>query len=294
MQKSALATVICSCYNHAEFVIESIQSVLNQSHKNIQLIVVDDCSMDDSVSVIENFIADFPEIIFIKNKTNLGITKSVTNAMLYVKGEYFVDLAADDVLLPNCIEIQLNAFKNSTYKNLAIVYGNAELITEEGNHSSYYFDVDANLKTKTKRPSGDIYHKVIGFETTICSVSSMCKKDIFDRLNGYDTTLSYEDLDFWIRASRDYNIEFIDAILMQKRIVANSLQTTLYTKKNTNSHSTFITLRKAYKLNKNKNEHLILIKRVNFEILNSFRTRNYVLMLKNIYLRFQIGLKTMQ
>lgn len=292
MQDAVLVTVICSCYNHEKFVTESIQSVLNQSHKNIQLIVVDDCSTDNSVSIIENFIVDFPEIIFIKNKTNLGLTKSVTNAMLYAEGDYFIDLAADDFLLPNCIEIQLSAFKNSSYKNLALVYGNAELITEDGNHSSYYFDVDANLKTKTKRPSGDIYQKVISCETTICSVSSMCKKDIFDKLNGYDTSLSYEDFDLWIRASRDYNIEFIDEILIKKRIVTNSLQTTLYSKKNINSHSTFITLRKAYKLNKIKDEHLILIKRVNFEILNSFRTRNYVLMIKCMYLRFQVGLKS--
>lgn len=292
MQDAILVTVICSCYNHSEFVTESIQSVLNQSYKNIQLIVVDDCSNDNSVSVIENFIVDFPEIIFIKNKTNLGITKSVTNAMLYVKGEYFVDLAADDVLLPNCIEIQLNAFKNSTYKNLALVYGNAELITEDGKHSSYYFDVDEDLKTKTKRPSGNIYSNVISSETIICSVSSMYKKEIFDKLNGYDTTLSYEDFDFWIRVSRNYNIEFVDEILIKKRIVANSLQTTLHTKKNKNSYSTYIILRKAYKLNKNKNEHMILTKRVNFEILNSYRTSNYVLMLKNMYLRFQIGLKS--
>lgn len=292
MQDAILVTVICSCYNHSEFVTESIQSVLNQSYKNIQLIVVDDCSKDESVSVIENFIVDYPEIIFIKNETNLGLTKSVTNAMRCAKGEYFIDLAADDILLPNCIEIQLNTFKNSTYNNLAIVYGNAELITEDGKHSSYYFDVDANFKTKTKKPSGAIYSNVIGPETTICSVSSMCKKTIFDKLNGYDTNLSYEDFDLWIRISRDYNIEFVDEILIQKRIVANSLQTTLYAPKSKTSNSTYIILRKAYHLNRNKNEHRILTKRVNFEILNSFRTGNYFLMLKNMYLRFLIGLKS--
>ncbi|WP_281298463.1 glycosyltransferase family 2 protein [Flavobacterium limnophilum] len=292
MQDTTLVTVICSCFNHQEFVGKSIQSVLNQTHKKVQIIVVDDNSTDNSVEEIEKYVIQNPEIIFIKNKTNLGITKSVTNAMRYVKGDYFIDLAADDVLQPNCIEIQLNTFKNSHYKNLALVYGNAELITEDGNHSSYYFDVDEDLKTKTKRPSGNIYSNVISSETIICSVSSMYKKEIFDKLNGYDTTLSYEDFDFWIRVSRDYNIEFIDEILIKKRITTNSLQTTLYTKKNKNSYSTYIILRKAYKLNKNKNEHTILTKRVNFEILNSYRTGNYVLMLKNMYLRFQIGLKS--
>jgi len=293
MQDAILVTVICSSYNHQKFVKESLQSILNQTYKNIQIIVVDDCSTDNSVEVIEQFTKKHPEIIFIKNKTNLGLTKSVTNAMNYVKGAFFIDLAADDILLPNCIETQLNTFKNSRFKNLAMVYGNAELITEEGNHSSYYFDVNESLKCKTKRPSGDIYSNVISSETTICSVSAMYNKSIFDKLNGYDTTLSYEDLDFWIRASRDYNIEFIDEVVMQKRIVPNSLQTTLHTKHNKNSYSTYIILRKAYKLNKNQKEHLALSKRVNFEILNSYRTSNYLLMLKNMYLRLLIELKSL-
>ncbi|MBK0368754.1 glycosyltransferase family 2 protein [Flavobacterium agrisoli] len=290
---TTIVTVLCSCYNHAEYVCKSIESVLNQSHDNIQLIVIDDFSSDNSVEVIENFILNFPEIIFIKNKKNIGLTQSVTNALQYVTGEYFIDLAADDILLPNCIEIQLNTFKTSKFTNLAMVYGNAENITEDGNHFSYYFEVDEHLKSKISRPSGDIYSKVISSETVLCSVSSMYKKSVFDALNGYDTTLSYEDFDYWIRASRAYNIEYIDAVLVQKRITPNSLHASFYLKKNKNSNSTYIILRKAYKLNRNKSEHKILIPRVNIEIRNSFRTQNYLVMLKNCYLRLRLGLKTL-
>lgn len=290
---STAVTVICSCYNHAEYVCKSMQSVLDQSHDNIQLIVIDDYSSDNSVEVIDNFILNFPEIQFIKNKKNIGLTQSVTNALQYVTGDFFIDLAADDILLPNCIEIQLNAFKKSKFTNLAMVYGNAENITKEGNHSSYYFEVDEHLKSKTTRPSGDIYSKVISSETVLCSVASMYKKSIFDTLNGYDTTLSYEDFDYWIRASRKYDIEYIDAILVQKRITPNSLHASFYIKKNKNSNSTYIILQKAFKLNKNKSEHRILISRVNIEIRNSFRTRNFVVMLKNCYLRLILALKTL-
>ncbi|MEO7977153.1 glycosyltransferase family 2 protein [Flavobacterium sp.] len=290
---STAVTVICSCYNHAEYVCKSIQSVLNQSHDNIQLIVIDDYSSDNSVKVIDNFILNFPEIQFIKNKKNIGLTQSVTNALQYVTGDFFIDLAADDILLPNCIEMQLNAFKKSKFTNLAMVYGNAENITTDGDHSSYYFEVDENLKSKTLRPSGDIYSKVISSETVLCSVASMYKKSIFDALNGYDTTLSYEDFDYWIRASREYDIEYIDAILVQKRITPNSLHASFYMKKNKNSNSTYIILQKAFKLNKNKSEHQILISRVNIEIRNSFRTRNFLVMLKNCYLRLRLGLKTL-
>lgn len=293
MQEAVLVTVICSCYNHQDFVAQSLKSVLNQTYQNIQIIVIDDSSKDNSVEEIEKFTKTNSEIIFIKNKSNLGLTKSVTNAMNYAKGYYFIDLAADDILLPNCIEIQLETYKNSRYKNLAIVYGNAQLITKEGNHSSYYFDVNSDLKTKNKRPSGDLYINIISHETTICSVSAMYKKEVFDKLNGYDTNLTYEDFDYWIRASRAHQIEFIDSVLVQKRILPNSLHTTLHQKKNKNSYSTFIILKKAFELNKNRNEHRILIKRVNFEIMNSFKTSNYILMLKNMHLRFLITLKTL-
>ncbi|TDD96194.1 glycosyltransferase family 2 protein [Flavobacterium cellulosilyticum] len=292
MQNNDLVTVICSCFNHAKFVTDSIQSVLNQSYKNIQIIIVDDCSTDDSVSVIENFIIQFPQILFIKNTSNLGLTKSFNNAVKLAKGDYLVDLAADDVLFPDCITIQLETFKNTTLKNLAIVYGNAEIISEKGDHFSYNFEVDSNLKTSKKRISGDLYAKIISLETTICSVSAMLKKSVFDELKGYDERLSFEDLDYWIRVSRFYTIEFIDAILVQKRKTPNSLHSSFSIPKNTNGFSTYLILRKAFTLNKNKTEHRILSKRVNNEIKFALKTHNHSLALRNIVLRIQIGLKS--
>lgn len=292
MQNSASVTVICSCYNHARFVTESVRSVLNQSHKNIQLIIVDDYSIDDSVSVIEKFICNFPQIIFIKNESNLGVTKSFNNAMKFVEGEFIIDLAADDILLPNCVQIQLEAFNRSKLKNLAIVYGNAELISEKGIHISYYFDVDSNFRSINKRPTGNLYAEVISPETVICSVSAMVKKSVFDDLNGYDENLSYEDFDFWIRISRIYNIDFIDTVLVQKRIVPNSLHSNFFKPNNKHGYSTNLILKKAFSLNKNKKENQILLKRINLEIKIALKTKNYFLALINILLRIQVGLKS--
>lgn len=292
MQEDIWVTVICSCYNHSSFVAESLKSVLNQSHKNIQLIVVDDFSSDNSVTVIEDFIKEYPEIIFIKNTTNLGLTKSFNHAMQLAKGQYFIDLAADDILLSNCIEIQLNTFKNSRYENLAIVYGNAEFISEKGTHISHYFDVDSQNKTIEKKPSGAIYAEVISTKTLICSVSSMVKKSVFNELKGYDANLSYEDLDFWIRTSRNHNIEFIDDILVQKRIVPNSLHASFFKPNNKHGDSTNLILKKAFSLNKSKKENKILLKRINLEIKIAIKTKNYFLVIKNSILRIRVGLKS--
>ena len=64
MQNTPLVSVICLCYNHEKFVVESLNSVLNQSYSNIELLIADDCSTDNSVLVIEDWLKNHPNIIF--------------------------------------------------------------------------------------------------------------------------------------------------------------------------------------------------------------------------------------
>ncbi|MFV5696102.1 glycosyltransferase [Flavobacterium sp. LB3P122] len=297
MQDNPLVTIICLCYNQEDYVLESLFSVINQDYPSIQLIIVDDCSTDNSKSIIKKWRTDFPKIEFIANKTNLGSTQSFNKALKKAKGEYIIDLAADDVLLPNCVTSQINAFKNTTYKNLGIVYGNVELITEKGEFESYYFPVDRFQKVITARTTGDIYKSVLSGGDSICSVSAMIKKTVFDHLNGYDETLVYEDLDFWIRASRIYEFDFIDDILMQKRIVPNSLGTDFFKKKDSRAqkinHSTYLILKKAIDLNKTNEENKAILKRIHFEMILASKTSNLKLLLKYILLEIKLRIHLM-
>jgi glycosyltransferase involved in cell wall biosynthesis len=292
MTESVLVTVICTCFNHERFVVASMQSVLNQNYNQIQLIVVDDFSSDNSVFAIEDFIKNHPEIIFIKNKSNLGITKSFNNAMTFAKGSYFIDLAADDVLLQNCVASQWKTFNNSSYKNLAIVYGNAELISENESHLSYYFDVDKDFKMISKKKSGNLYSEIISMNTIICSVSALYKKSVFDLLGGYDETLDYEDFDYWIRVSRNYDIEFVDEILVQKRILTTSLHSSFLKNHSRIGDSTFRILKNSYNLNTSKKEHAILKGRVFQEIKSAIKTVNFTLFCKNSWLLLLLKLKS--
>lgn len=292
MQDKSLVTIICLCYNQEEFVLESLRSVINQDYKQLELIIVDDCSTDNSKAVIETWLLDYPEIHFIANITNLGNTKAFNKALKLSKGEYIIDLAADDVLVANCVSLQLNAFKKSSYKNLGVVYGNAALITEKGLFYSHYFAVNEDQKVIQKRVTGDIYKSVISGGNSICSVSSMAKKSVFDALEGYDENLAYEDLDFWIRASRIYAFDFIDEILIQKRIVQNSMGTDFYKKKNKINHSTYLILIKAIQLNRSKEENRALLKRIHFEMILAYKNLDFILLCKyvsqEIRLRFSL------
>ncbi|WP_202703177.1 glycosyltransferase [Flavobacterium sp. UGB4466] len=292
MQNKSLVTVICLCYNHEKFVIESLCSVISQDYGIVELIIVDDCSTDNSENIIKEWLVNYPQVTFIVNETNLGNTKSFNKALKLAQGNYIIDLAADDVLLPNCVSLQIKTFKESAYKNLGIVYGNAELITEKGEFDSYYFPVDDNRKTIIKKQTGDIYLNVLSGRDSICSVSSMAKKAVYDSLNGYDEKLSYEDLDFWIRASRIYEFDFIDEILIKKRISENSLTSSFYDNKKLGfkkiNLSTYLILKKAIQLNRTKEEDLAIQKRVHHEIVHTFQIRDYGLFLKNIGLRFRL------
>jgi len=289
MQENPLVSIICMAYNHENFVVETLNSVKQQNYQPIELIIVDDYSKDRTKLEINNWLLSHPDVQFIANEFNIGNTKSFNNALKIAKGEYIIDLAADDLLLPNGIQMQVNAFQKSKFKNLGVVYGNAEIINEDGSFNSFYFPVDKNGKVISKRIIGDIYSSVLSTGDSICSVSALIKKSVFDFLGGYDETLAYEDLDSWIRASREYEFDFIDEVLVQKRMVTNSLGSNFYKKKHKINISTYKILKKAIKLNRSKMEDLALLKRVHHEIIHSFRNQSWTLLIKNINLKLVIS-----
>jgi glycosyltransferase involved in cell wall biosynthesis len=293
MEKFPLVSVVCLCYNHAPFVVDSLNSVLSQQYQPIEIIIVDDCSTDASVAVIEAWLADKKGITFIKNPVNLGNTKSFNKALKVTQGAYIIDLATDDLLLPDCIAQQVDKFNTSTHERLGIVYANAALIDENGAFLSHYFKSNADGTLVTKRASGDEYLRIItGGEEAMCTVTAMVKKQVFDRLDGYDEQLAYEDLDFWIRAARLYQFDFIDAVLFQKRVLPNSLGTNFHRKKSDLSKkintSTYQILKKVYHLNQTKEEDKAILKRLHYEMLLNFKNSHYIMVVNYAFLELKI------
>ncbi|WP_278009104.1 glycosyltransferase family 2 protein [Flavobacterium gyeonganense] len=116
MQNLPLVSIICLCYNHEQFVVESLNSVLNQNYENIELIIADDCSTDNSKQVIQEWLKNHAGVTFVSNETNLGNTKTFNKVLQLAKGDYIIDLATDDILLTDCVEKQINTFLNSEKK----------------------------------------------------------------------------------------------------------------------------------------------------------------------------------
>ena len=93
-----LVSIICLCYNHAPFLKEALDSVLAQTYSNLEILVVDDVSTDNSVEVIQGYVHRFPEIRFIRHTKNKGNCASFNEAFQISKGRFIIDFATDDVL----------------------------------------------------------------------------------------------------------------------------------------------------------------------------------------------------
>lgn len=283
--ETPLVTVICLCHNQQEYVLEAIQSVLDQTYTNIQLIIVDDASSDGSQEVIQKFIADKPYLTFIKISKNVGSCKAFNSALQQMKGEYCIDLAADDALFPERVETGVQIFTQAT-PDVGVHFSDAELIDKQGKHLSYH----SQRFPHTGIPQGAIYKELVE-RYFICSPTMMFRKSVLKKLNGYDENLSYEDFDFWIRSSRDFLYAYSPTVLVKKRILETSLTNKQFRVASPHQKSTYLVCKKIFHLNRTYNEQRALKKRIAYEIRTNLRLLNLWLAFKYCLLWMSSRLK---
>ncbi len=262
-------SVICLSYNHESFVTEALQSVVNQTYPHVQLIAVDDYSVDRTVEVIKEFISKNPSVEFIPLQGNIGNCRAFNIGYKMSKGEFVIDLAADDVLMPDRIEKGIKAFQ-SLGKDVGVQFSDAETIDKYGKSLGYHSDRFSHDSI----PQGDIYCDVLA-RYFINSPSMMIRREVLARLEGYDETLAYEDFDFWVRSSRDFKYHYIPEPLVKKRILSSSLGQGQYKSGSDQFWSTLKVCQKALLLNKTHGENLALKKRIWFEMRQAVRVGNF-------------------
>jgi len=268
-----LVSVICLCYNHAQFLTEALDSVLSQTYRPLEIMVVDDASTDNSAALLQNYVAQHPELKLILNKENQGNCRAFNQALTLATGEFIIDFATDDVLLPTRIAEQVNAFERLD-NSYGVVYTNAELIDEKSSSLGNFYKCDRKGNLTPTVATGNIYAAVLQ-RFFICSPTLMIRKDVFTKLNGYDESLAYEDFDLIVRAARDYQFYYLDKVLTQRRLHANQLSKGWYKVGDKQLLSTIKVCRKALALNRTETENKALITRVEWEIKQAFFTKNY-------------------
>jgi glycosyltransferase involved in cell wall biosynthesis len=283
-----LVSVICLCYNQGRFVRQALDSVRNQTYPNVELIIVDDGSQDDSVTQIQSFLQLYPGIPFLHLPTNRGTCAAFNQGLRLAQGEYIVDLAADDVLLPNRIARQVEAFRQLD-DSYGVVFTDVLFIDEKSVEIGAFYPRNPDGSLRNPVPSGNIYPQLIRSHI-ISSPSMLSRKKVYDELEGYDESLSYEDFDFWVRSSRKYKYFYLDEKLTQKRIVKGSHSTHFYKPKhNRHLQSTLTILKKAFLLNQSPEEHQALAVNIRYHLRQSLFTENYQLVLQYAGLLKQVS-----
>ena len=123
-----LISVVIATYNGAQFIGKQLDSILAQTYTNIELVVVDDCSSDHTVSILNEYASRYSNIHVYINEHNLGYVKNFEKGMLVAKGDFIAPSDQDDIWLPEKLAILMREIGDN-----AIVYCNSELIDDEDN-----------------------------------------------------------------------------------------------------------------------------------------------------------------
>lgn len=185
-------SVIMSVYNGETYLHEAIDSILNQTFKDFEFVVIDDGSTDRSPDILESF--DDRRMV-VTHQDRRGLTKALNRAVSSAKGEYVARMDADDVSLPERLGQQV-AFLDQ-HADVALLGCNFYEIDDSGAIVADKELVPENEEIKWRL----LFHNCYGHSTTIF------RKDCFLRVGGYDEGLvCSQDYDLWVRLSRHYNL----------------------------------------------------------------------------------------
>jgi glycosyltransferase involved in cell wall biosynthesis len=209
-----LVSVVMPAYNHQRFISEAIDSVLSQSISDIELIIVDDCSKDNTTAIIKSFINQDDRIKTLFHMENLGIAKTINDGMNLAQGKYLSFIASDDVWVKDKIEKQIEILK---YDSNLIVWCEGDIIDSESNLTGEKFTVKIGGGNKNKKKSGNIFSELL--KGNFIFGSSLILKRENTKGIYYDEKYVYlNDYKYVVDLAKKYNFLFINTPLAKYRI----------------------------------------------------------------------------
>jgi glycosyltransferase involved in cell wall biosynthesis len=221
-----IVTIIVITYNSSKYILETLESSKNQSYKNIELIISDDGSTDDTVELCEEWVSKnrfkFVNVAIIRAIKNSGIPGNCNRGVKASKGEWIKLIAGDDILCPSCIEEYVKFSSNSKE---SFYFSRFLLINELGNviddtSKSYVLNLDFFTKDPAKQYVDLIFERYLVPTPT----SFVRKKTLLD-LGAFDEEIPLcEDYPLWLRATKSGSkLVFLDRELVQYRIYPESV-----------------------------------------------------------------------
>lgn len=197
-----LVTVVIPCYNQAHFLVEAIESVLAQTYNDVEIIVVNDGSTDDTRRIA----GGFSKVRLIEQK-NLGVSAARNAGLGESRGEFLVFLDSDDRLYPDALEIGVSALRKRP--ECMFVSGACERIDSRGNFISVF---EPQLK------SDNYYESLLQNNHIAMPGSVVYRRAVFEKISGFDVTVNpTADYEIYMRIARQFPIFHHNQIVSEYR-----------------------------------------------------------------------------
>ena len=217
--ESPQITVAMPVYNGEGFVRLAIQSVLDQTYSDFELLIVDNCSTDGTLDVVKTF--SDPRIRLHINSTNLGMVGNWNRSVELATGEYIKFLSHDDLLDSTCLEEQITGFLNHKQENIGIVTCKKRVINEGGKKVMPGFGLRGQSRLISGRVA--IRKSIRSGRNIIGEPSVVLIKTIALRASGpFEPPEFTPDIKMWFKILQKNNLYFIDKTLASYRISEQS------------------------------------------------------------------------
>jgi len=205
-------SVVMTSYNHEQYIAPAIESVLNQTFSDLELIVVDDASCDVSGQIIRRYERQDGRLRAIFHESNRGISATTNDGFSAARGPFLAYIQSDDLWMPEKLEIQMNTTQKQPDH---IIWSDARIIDHEGNSKGQLFTEKYRVAAKAK--SGDLLAD-LAEGNYICGQSILLKTDIVRQIQ-FDRRLAYaNDYKFMLELAARFRFSFIPRPLVAYRI----------------------------------------------------------------------------
>ena len=209
-------SLVVTTFNHGRFVEQCLDSVAAQSFRDFELVVVDDCSTDDSAARIRAWLdRTGTPAHFLANERNRGICASRNLALRHCRGEFFASLSGDDFYEPDKLARQYEHLR-TLEPSVAGVFSDMRIVDEDGREISTWF--------ASGRPpaEGRIFGAIVR-RNFLPAPTVMTRRALLEEVGGYDETLAYEDLDMWLKLLDRHELRFVPGRLVNYRFLTTAL-----------------------------------------------------------------------
>jgi glycosyltransferase involved in cell wall biosynthesis len=215
----SLVSVIIPLYNGEKYIRETILSALEQTYKNLEIIVVDDCSTDNSIDIVQKI--DDKRIKLIRQESNQGINRNIKKGIEFANGDYISILGHDDLMVQDKIEKQVQYLIES---DLDLVYAsNYTLLEKENKTITSDHKAFAELLIKSKEELKYFIYTASSEVPLPMSQSALFKSFVLKELNYLRATIELDDWPILVKSFEKYKCGFINEPMFYWRIHENNL-----------------------------------------------------------------------